>query len=66
MSDIIDDANMQVELNELRSIQYSTELARKPIPKSDFCYWCKEKTHNGRRFCSAECRNMYQEFSEKL
>ena len=55
MSDEIDLANAQVELNEQRSISYAREQAKKPIPKSDHCLWCNEKTLNGRRFCNREC-----------
>lgn len=62
MSDIIDSANEQVALNEERSIKYAQLEASKPIPTSDKCLWCTKETLDGRRWCNADCRNMYQEF----
>lgn len=65
MSDIIDSANDQVALNEQRSIKYAQLEASKPIPTSEHCLWCITKTIEGRRFCNASCRDMWQEFGSQ-
>lgn len=65
MSDEVDMANMQVELNEKRSIAYAQALASTPIPKSDHCLWCNSKTIDGRRWCNADCRDMWTDFGEQ-
>ena len=65
MSDIIDSANDQVALNEERSIKYAQLEASKPIPTSNTCYWCSSNTIEGRRFCNASCRDMWQEFGSQ-
>lgn len=62
MSDIVDDANMQVAMNEARSIAYAHIEANKPIPTSEHCLWCASKTKDGRRWCNASCRNMWQDY----
>lgn len=65
MSDEIDRANEQVELNEQRSINYAREQANKPIPKSEHCYWCNEKTKDGRRFCNNECADNWEKWGRQ-
>lgn len=62
MADEVDLANSQVSLNEERSIKYAQLEASKPIPTSNNCYWCSSHTIEGRRFCNANCRDMWQEF----
>ena len=62
MADEADVANIQVELNENRSIKYAQVLASKPIPKSDTCYWCSSKTVDGRRFCNRECSDNWEKW----
>lgn len=65
MSDIADDAALQISLNEERSIKYAQLEASKPIATSNNCYWCSSKTIEGRRFCNANCRDMWQEFGSQ-
>lgn len=65
MSDIIDSANDQVALNEERSIKYAQLEASKPIPRSELCFWCSAKTIEGRRFCNANCRDMWQAYGSQ-
>lgn len=60
MSDEADQANLQVELNERRSIAYASQQANLPIPISEVCLFCTEPTEDGRRFCDAFCRDEYE------
>lgn len=62
MSDEADQANEQVEKNEARSIAYAQLLASKPLPTSTNCLWCNTQTIGGRRWCNADCRDMWTEF----
>ncbi len=65
MSDEVDAANAQVELNEKRSILYAQEQANKPIPTSEYCYWCNEKTKGGRRFCNNDCADSWEKWGRQ-
>lgn len=65
MTDEIDQANEQVSLNEKRSIAYATLEANKPIAKSKHCYWCNEKTKEGRRFCNQECACSWEKWGRQ-
>ena len=57
MSDECDLAQIQIENNENRSIEYARQQANKPIQPSDVCLFCGEKTLEGRRFCDSFCRD---------
>lgn len=65
MADEADLGNMQVELNAERSIKYAQLEASKPIPTSESCFWCSAKTVEGRRFCNANCRDMWQAYGSQ-
>lgn len=61
--DEVDLANMQVELNEQRSIDYAREQANKPIPKgTGECLWCGSKIVDERRFCNRECADCWEKW----
>lgn len=62
MSDIVDDAAVQIALNEARSIAYAKLQASQPLPTSENCLWCNSRTKDNRRWCNAECRDMWQDF----
>lgn len=62
MADEIDQANEQVEKNEQRSIAYARMQALQPIKTSETCLWCNSLTKDGRRWCNAECRDMWTDF----
>lgn len=67
MSDIIDDANHHVELNEQRSIKYAQYQAKtlEVLPQG-LCLFCGEKFKEGSllRWCDSFCRNSWER--EKL
>jgi len=65
MSDVIDDANEQVALNEARSIAYASIEASKPIPQRDNCLWCGMKTMNGARWCNRECCSHWERYGRQ-
>ena len=65
MSDIIDDAAVQIELNEQRSIAYASNEASKPIPTSETCLWCSAKTNEGRRFCNRDCCSQWEKYGSQ-
>lgn len=63
MSDIIDDANLQVELNEQRSIKYAQERAKElEVQPVGHCLYCGEKfmTDSRMRWCDNFCRDGYE------
>lgn len=63
MSDIIDDANNQVELNEQRSIRYAQQRAKELEDQPlGHCLFCGEKflTDSVMRWCDAFCRDGYE------
>lgn len=63
MSDIIDDANEQVAMNELRSIKYASQQANSlEVQPVGHCLYCGEKflTDSRMRFCDAFCRDGYE------
>lgn len=63
--DEADLGNIQAELNADRSIKYAQLEASKPIPTSEHCLWCSSKTKEGRRFCNANCRDMWQAYGSQ-
>ena len=65
MADEADLGNIQTELNAERSIKYAQLEASKPIPTSESCFWCSAKTVEGRRFCNANCRDMWQAYGSQ-
>lgn len=65
MADEADLGNIQTELNAERSIRYAQLEASKPIPTSESCFWCSAKTVEGRRFCNANCRDMWQAYGSQ-
>lgn len=63
MSDIIDDANLQVELNEQRSIKYAQERAKElEVQPVGHCLYCGEKflTDSRMRWCDKFCLDGYE------
>lgn len=65
MSDIVDDAALQISLNEERSIKYAQLEASKPIPTSEHCLWCSSKTEDGRRFCNRDCCSQWERYGSQ-
>lgn len=60
MSDDIDRASDIEEYARSTQIALCEREASRPIPTSEFCLNCDEPTTDGRRWCSAECRNDYE------
>lgn len=64
--DEVDVANIQVSLNEQRSIEYAREQANKPIPKGiGECLWCGTKIIDARRFCNYECADCWERWGRQ-
>ena len=63
MADEADLGNMQVELNEQRSIKYAQANANKlEVEPVGHCLYCGEKflTDSVMRWCDAFCRDLYE------
>jgi len=63
MSDIIDDANEQVAMNETRSIKYAQQQAQTlEVQPVGHCLYCGEKfmTDSRMRWCDSFCRNAWE------
>lgn len=65
ISDISDIAtNLEILASE-KKIKEIQQQANNPIPKSEYCYWCNEKTKDGRRFCNLECATSWEKWGRQ-
>jgi hypothetical protein len=60
MSDEVDQASdKQLEL-ERRTLDRIRAAAAAPLPTSELCLWCGERTVNNARWCGPACRDDWQ------
>jgi predicted nucleic acid-binding Zn ribbon protein len=59
MTDIYDQATMREEQERERSINAVRRQNQTLVP-TGACHWCGEDVDGERRFCDADCRDMWQ------
>lgn len=60
MSDIIDQAEHQEQMARDIAIKKAQSAVLDTSNPTGKCWTCEEPTGNERRWCSVECRNMYE------
>lgn len=65
MSDPLDVASNNEQVNCEMKVKEIQVEANKPIPKLDNCLWCGMKTRNGARWCNRECCSHWERYGRQ-